>query len=249
MQPPSSAALPQAPAGSRVYAIGDIHGRLDLLDRLLGLISEDVKNHSAQRLVVIFLGDYVDRGPQSRGVIERLMGGPPSTSPLAQAEWICLRGNHEDVMLRFLSEAGVGSGWCAYGGLETIRSYAGTLPDGAVGDMQALQLLLSRALPPTHLRFLSRLPLSHEEGDYLFVHAGIRPGIPIAEQSPHDMIWIRDDFLFDTRPHEKVVVHGHTISPTPELRPNRIGIDTGAYGSEHLTAVVLEGSDQRFLVT
>jgi serine/threonine protein phosphatase 1 len=239
----------RVPDGSRVYAVGDIHGRLDLLDRLLARMEEDAARAQAQRISVVFLGDYVDRGPRSRGVIERLMQGPPGEGALAGAHWTCLKGNHEDTMVRFLDEPLHDNGWCRYGGIETIRSYAGAIPQGQEGDVAALQLLLARSLPPAHLRFLSRLPLTHTEGDYLFVHAGIRPGVPLEDQSPTDLMWIREGFLITETPLEKRVVHGHTPVPVPEIRPHRIGIDTRAYDSGTLTALVLEGGDMKFLVS
>ncbi len=244
----------QVPAGSRIYAIGDIHGRRDLLDEILRLIGRDAGEPRwagetvPQRWVVVFLGDYVDRGPDSRGVVERILAGPPGRGPLAAADWVALRGNHEDYMLRFLSDVSVGAAWCYNGGLDTVRSYAGALPDGAEGDMAALQLRLARAVPPAHLRFLARLPLWHAEGDYLFVHAGLRPGIAISLQDPLDLLWIRDEFLHSGASFGKVVVHGHSVTSVPEIRANRIGIDTGAYHSGLLTALVLEGDDRRFLV-
>lgn len=245
----------RVPDGSRIYAVGDIHGRLDLLDRLLERIAEDCARGRPERVAVVFLGDYVDRGPHSRQAVERLLHGAPQNGPLAGAEWICLKGNHEEYMVRFVDEADVGAAWCLNGGFETLRSYAGELPEGLATDMSALQLMLSRTLPPAHLRFLSRLPLMHREGDYVFVHAGIRPGVALEDQDAHDLMWIRDDFLYDSRflqdcaRNQFVVVHGHTPCPTPEIRPNRIGIDTHAYFSGHLTALVLEGTDKRFLVS
>ncbi|MBI5165297.1 MAG: serine/threonine protein phosphatase [Magnetospirillum sp.] len=244
---PASFPVAGVPAGTRVYAVGDVHGRTDLLDLLLARMAEEVAVDRPERLVVVFLGDYVDRGPDSRGVVERLAAGPPS-GPLAGAEWVCLRGNHEDFLLRFLDGGADGKAWCYNGGLETVRSYAGAIPDGLEGDMAALQLLLSRALPPAHLRFLSRLKLSWSEGDYVFVHAGVRPGVALEDQAPADLMWIRDDFLAHGGPMDKVVVHGHSVRPTPEVRPWRIGIDTGAYRTGLLTALVLEGGERRFLV-
>lgn len=249
MQPSPPAPTGQAavvPDGTRVYAVGDVHGRADLLDRLLAELAEDARARPVARVVVVFLGDYVDRGPESRQVVERLLAGPGEG--LAGAEWVCLKGNHEEYMLRFLTETSVGPAWCLNGGLATVRSYAGPLAEGAEADMPGLQLALSRALPPAHLRFLSRLPLIHQEGDYAFVHAGIRPGVALSDQDPADLLWIRDDFLFEASAFEKVVVHGHTPTPIPEVRPNRIGIDTGAYKSGRLTALVLEGADQGFIV-
>lgn len=252
MQNPAAAVPPfpaRVPAGCRIYAVGDIHGRLDLLDRLLARMAEDCARGRPERVVVVFLGDYVDRGPNSRLVVERLMHGAPPGTALSGAEWICLKGNHEDYMVRFADSPAVGAAWCLNGGYETLRSYAGELPDGLASDMGALQLLLARALPPAHLRFLARLPLMHREGDYVFVHAGIRPGVALEDQEAADLLWIRDDFLFDTTPAPFVVVHGHTPSPTPDIRPHRIGVDTGAYYSGALTALVLEGADRRFLVS
>lgn len=245
--PPSSTA--RVPDHTRIYAVGDIHGRLDLLERLLARMAEDCARRRPDRVAVVFLGDYVDRGPQSRQVIERLMHGAPPGGALAGVEWICLRGNHEDYMVRFIDDPAMGAGWCLNGGVETVRSYAGELPERLGADMNALQLMLLRAAPPAHLRFLSRLPLIHREGDYVFAHAGIRPGVALEDQDARDLMWIRDDFLYDNQPAPYVVVHGHTPCPTPEIRPHRIGIDTGAYYSGHLTALVLEGSDRRFLVS
>lgn len=245
---------PSVPIGHRVYAIGDIHGRLDLLTCLLDSISADAavnapENLSPENITIVFLGDCIDRGPHSSDVVNRLKVGPQSTGPLANAQWIVLRGNHEDTMLRFLEDIKAGHSWCMNGGLETIQSYVGPLDKDTASDMSALQLLLQLNLPPTHLRFLSRLPLSFELGDYLFVHAGIRPGVRLADQSAMDLMWIRDPFLHSNADHGKIVVHGHTISQFPEIRSNRIGIDTGAYSSGCLTALVLEGADRRFLCT
>ena len=242
-------AQPRVPDGRRVYAIGDVHGRLDLLNRLLARIEDDAARHAPSAFSLVFLGDYVDRGPHSRGVVERLMAGPPSTGPLAGAEWRCLKGNHEEFLIRFLDEPMQGGAWCRNGGIETVRSYAGPLPEDMEGDLAALQLALSRAMPPSHVRFLARLPLTHREGDYLFVHAGIRPGVALEDQEPSDLLWIRDDFLFDSSPLGVTVVHGHTPGSVPEIRTNRIGIDTGAYYSGTLTALVLDGSDMKFLVS
>ncbi|MEW5726877.1 MAG: metallophosphoesterase family protein [Pseudomonadota bacterium] len=249
MHPPPALplqAVARVPEGTRVYAVGDVHGRADLLERMLADIGADARARPAGRVVVVFLGDYVDRGPDSRQVVERLMAGPGGN--LAGAEWVCLKGNHEEYMLRFLTETSVGPAWCLNGGLATVRSYAGSLPEGAEADMPGLQLAFGRALPPAHLRFLSRLPLIHVEGDYAFVHAGIRPGVALADQDPADLLWIRDDFLFEAGGFEKVVVHGHTPTAIPEVRPNRIGVDTGAYRSGRLTALVLEGGDRSFIV-
>jgi serine/threonine protein phosphatase 1 len=246
----SSASLfPSTPDGVRIYAVGDVHGRMDLLTRLLDRIAADAAQHAGRSLQMVFLGDYIDRGPQSRQVVERLLAGAPSSGPLAGAEWVCLRGNHEDYLVRFITDVSSGRAWCANGGVETVQSYAGPQPETHSGDLAALQLALSRSLPRSHLRFLTRLPLWHRAGDYLFVHAGIRPGLSLDQQDPADMMWIRDDFLFDPTPHPWVVVHGHSQRPLPEVRANRIGVDTGAYRSGVLSAVVLDGTEQHFLST
>ncbi len=237
-----------APAGARVYAVGDIHGRKDLLDRLLGMILRDAQRSRAGRRLIVFLGDYVDRGGQSRAVVETLLAGPPSTPQWAGFRWLCLKGNHEEAMLRFLDDLSIGPAWLANGGLETVEDYAGErgLDDS---DLVGLQVRLRRSLPSRHAEFLAQLPLTHVEGDYLFVHAGIRPGVPWDAQNPRDLMWIRGDFLSSNADHGKMVVHGHSIAKIPESRRNRIGIDTGAYASGRLTALVVEGATRSFLST
>jgi serine/threonine protein phosphatase 1 len=242
-----SSLQPRVPAGTRLYAVGDVHGQADLLDRLLGLIAEDAGRRIAPRTVVVFIGDYVDRGEGVRTVVDRLTAGPPP-GPLADAEWIPLRGNHEDYLMRFLADPAVLPRWLANGGAETLRAYVGEFAH-LLDEPWELQRRFYRALPVEHLRFFTNLSLSHAEGDYLFVHAGIRPGVPLDRQTATDLMWIRDDFLFSEADHGRVVVHGHTQVTRPELRPNRIAIDTGAYRSGCLTALVLEGTEQGFLST
>ncbi|WP_255448584.1 metallophosphoesterase [Telmatospirillum sp. J64-1] len=234
------------PDGSIVYAIGDVHGRADLLDSLLALIEDDAEQASASRRLVVFLGDYIDRGAHSREVLDRLVAGPAPGF-----EWKTLRGNHEDFLLRFLQGQAVGPTWLINGGLETLGSYLGETPEmpATLGETEALRLALEAALPPEHKAFLEGLAVSHQEGDYFFAHAGVRPGIPLERQNPADLMWIRGDFLESKADFGKVVVHGHTIVPRPETRTNRIGIDTGAYASGRLTALALEGERQRFLQT
>jgi serine/threonine protein phosphatase 1 len=232
----------------RLYAVGDVHGRKDLLDRLLTAILHDAACSRAPRRLIVFLGDYVDRGPESRQVIETLRLGPPKTPQWASFRWIALRGNHEESLLRFLDDIDIGPMWLANGGLHAIHSYVGNAMPPA-DNLSALQAALRRALPPEHRAFLSDLPLWHAEGDYYFVHAGIRPGVALAQQSPDDQMWIRRPFLTSAADHGKIVVHGHSIAPAPDVRPNRIGIDTGAYATGHLTALVAEGADCRFLTT
>lgn len=234
------------PPGTRVYAIGDVHGRLDLLVRLEAMIEADLATARPGRTVVVHLGDYIDRGPASRGVIDHLLD-----HPLPVDEVVHLLGNHEDTMCRFLVDPWVGENWMRYGGLETLRSY-GVDPDldlPAEERLRQVQEAFNRAVPERHWAFLEGLPLRYEEGDYLFVHAGVRPRIPLDRQRRYDLLWIRHEFLDSEADHGRVVVHGHSISSEPEIRPNRIGIDTGAFMSGQLTALVLEGSDRRFLST
>jgi len=234
----------RVPPDSRVYAIGDIHGRLDLLNRLHQLILDDAAASKASQRTLIYLGDYVDRGPDSAGVIELL-----SQETLPGFTAIHLKGNHEDFFLRFLDDTSSGSAWFANGGIATLRSY-GVDIDYAADDIPARLLdKLSRRLPARHLDFLRALSLNHCIGDYLFVHAGIRPGLAMELQSATDMLWIRNEFLSSTVEHGKIVVHGHTITDLPEVRENRIGIDTGAFFSDRLTCLVLDGADRRFLHT
>ncbi len=234
------------PAGTIVYAIGDIHGRLDLLQELAAMIERDAADVDASRRLIICLGDFIDRGDNSYGVVEHLLQEPPDSF-----ERICLIGNHESYLLRFLDDITVAAAWLTYGGRKTLASYgvpspAGSDNEGAWLDMQAE---LRARVPEPHLAFLRSLAPSHREGDYLFVHAGVRPGIPLERQDPDDLMWIREEFLTDARDFGAVVVHGHSISPRPENLANRIGVDTGAYMTGHLTCAVLWGSERRFLST
>jgi len=244
------AATPGAsvPPGTRVYAIGDIHGCLDRLRALHGLILADrdraaAQGDAAQRHVLIYLGDYVDRGAESREVIDVLL-----CEPLPGFACVHLRGNHEDFLLRFLERGEDAAAWLLNGGDATFLSY-GVDPYAASRDPgpRGLRAALSAAMPEDHLRFFCGLRLSHIEGDYLFVHAGLRPGVPLAEQDPEDLMWIRAPFLHSRADHGKVVVHGHTPSSAPEQRDNRIGIDTGAVYGGPLTALVLQGCERNFL--
>ena len=241
---PSTAAVPR---GTRVYAIGDVHGRLDLLEDLHEQIRDHAREYPVDRHVVVHIGDYIDRGYQSRQTIDYLLG-----SPLPGFDMIHLLGNHERTLLEFLDDIAVGPGWLRYGGRETLFSYGIEWDrDLAEGEdcLLRIQHDLRRALPERHRAFFSGLPLTHQEGDYLFVHAGVRPGVPLERQAPDDLVWIRDEFLNSTADHGKVVVHGHSISEQPVLRPNRIGIDTGAFATGRLTCLVLEGNQRSFLST
>jgi serine/threonine protein phosphatase 1 len=244
----AAADVPRAvPAGTAVYAIGDIHGRADLLTELHARIVADADRRPVDRRVAVYLGDYVDRGPDTAGVIDLVRQGPGEGF-----ETVALLGNHERLMLEFLEDIGRGPLWLRNGGDATLTSYgvdplSDTYIDAAA--LKTLQAGLRERLPGDHLTFLDDLRLAHAEGDYLFVHAGIRPGVPIADQTEADVIWIRDLFLNSTADHGCMVVHGHTIAPEPQLRPNRIGIDTGAYYTEHLTCLALEGTKRQILST
>ena len=233
------------PDGQRIYAIGDIHGRLDLFDRLLDLVHTDDARRERVDTQIILLGDLVDRGPDSRGVVERAMqlrDGPLDTR--------FLMGNHEEVFVR-----AVGGDLRALrmllriGGRETMMSYGISAQEYRSLDFEDLSALLKQKVPQDHLDFLDGFEDLIEAGDYLFVHAGIRPGVELAEQSSSDMRWIRQEFLGHRESHAKLVVHGHSITDDVDIRPNRIGIDTGAFATGRLTAIGLEGADRWFLST
>ncbi len=235
----------QAPPGARIYAIGDIHGRADLLDRMHDMIRVDALGRRAAEKIVVYLGDYVDRGDDSRGVVDRLIA-----RPLVGFRAVTLRGNHEEFLLRFLDDPEVGPAWLANGGDATLYSYGVDWRETmAEDDWAEVSAAFRAALPADHLAFLAGLALSDIEGDYLFVHAGIRPGVELAAQSPDDLMWIRGEFLGSTADHGRVVVHGHTITDAPDLRDNRIGIDTGAYATGTLTCLVLDGAERQILQT
>lgn len=231
------------PAGYRVYAIGDIHGEAALLAAMLDRIRADAGDHPPARTLVVFLGDYIDRGPDSRGVLELLC-----SNPLPGATLRFLMGNHEAAMLDFLAGEPAGTEWLRFGGVETLASY-GIAAAGAATPQRLSQLRmeLEARLPPRHLDFLRGLENSCVIGGYAFVHAGIRPGRSLDAQIPEDLFWIREPFLSDPRPHDHVIVHGHTVTPEPELRPNRIGLDTGAYATGVLTGLRLMGTNQQIL--
>lgn len=237
---------PAAPPDSRVYAVGDIHGRLEPLAELVEAMARDSRRADARRRVAIFLGDYVDRGLRSRQVVDFLL-----SDPLLDFETVFLKGNHEAMLLAFLDDAEAGPPWLAAGGLATLVSYGITFPPGPP-DPERLESLrdgLDAALPAAHRVFLENLAPKHVEGDYAFVHAGIRPGTPLAEQREADLLWAGAEFTEDARDHGGVIVHGHSVTSEPVVRPNRIGIDTGSYATGRLTCLVLQGTQRTFLST
>jgi serine/threonine protein phosphatase 1 len=230
----------QLPEGRRIYAIGDVHGRADLLEAMHGKIAFDLERNPVADPLLICLGDYVDRGPDSAGVIELLLKEAP-----AGMKRIALMGNHEELMLRFLVDEGVAPVWFANGGDATLESYGVNTMD----SYERVRHQFGRLLPARHRAFLESLAVSHSEDDYFFVHAGIKPGLALDQQRREDLLWIRGEFLYSDADHGKIVVHGHSITAKPDSRPNRIGIDTGAYASDRLTCLVLENTQRRFLVT
>jgi serine/threonine protein phosphatase 1 len=226
---------------TRLYVIGDIHGRLDLLERAIAAIEQDVAAHGSHALTVT-LGDYIDRGPKSRGVLDCLMANPFPTPHVA------LKGNHEVLLESFLADPTVGQHWRRLGGLETLHSYGvsvGGLMMGKNYDEAADQL--RAAMPAEHLKFLQLMKTSYSHGKYFLCHAGVRPGVPLDRQNDEDLLWIRDEFLSSKMNFGKIVVHGHTPVEAPEVLPNRINIDTGAFATGQLTCVVLDESGHRFL--
>jgi serine/threonine protein phosphatase 1 len=232
----------QLPAGIRVYAVGDIHGRADLLRQVLARIDDHLRRHPVARPVHVFVGDYIDRGPASREVIDLLIGCA------ADNEAVFLKGNHEAFLLGFLQDPAELRGWSRNGGLETLMSY-GLDPRGHADPkaQNELAALLARALPPAHRGFLGSLQPSFTCGDYFFAHAGVRPGTPLKDQVEDDLLWIRGEFLLHEGDFGKRIVHGHTPVMAPDIRPNRINIDTGAYATGRLTCLVIEGETVEIL--
>jgi serine/threonine protein phosphatase 1 len=228
---------------ARCYAIGDVHGRLDLLADLLIRIEEDSARRPPKRVFVVLIGDLIDRGPDSNGVIELLRGRLPDF-----AEFVFILGNHEEVMIRSLSgECGLIADWLQFGGLQCAQSYGVEIGRLLGFPPETQEQVLKSRIPPEHLDFLRTFGDSFRFGDYLFVHAGIRPGIGLADQDVRDLRWIRDPFLESTEDHGMIVVHGHTIVPQHEEHGNRIAIDTGAFRSGILTAIAIE-DDQRWYI-
>lgn len=234
---------PSTARNERIYAVGDVHGRYDLLKQLMSAIeAHHDRLPPTDTTYVVFLGDLVDRGPDTALVLEHLFESSRKNSNI-----IILRGNHEDMMLRSLArEPGMLRAWMRIGGRATMRSF-GLEPPDPDSDPGAFFESADRRIPSRLMDWLNSLPLSAKSGDYFFCHAGVRPGVALARQKRSDMLWIRDDFLKSDVPHGAIVVHGHSVSLEVESRPNRIGIDTGAYRTGVLTALYLEATDRELL--
>lgn len=238
----------QASTGTQLtYAVGDIHGRRDLFERLLERIYEDAATlWMASRPRLVLVGDYIDRGPDSRGVLDLI------SDLRDRREFVvdCIMGNHEEAMLAFLADENMGPSWMHFGGLATLASYGVEAPRST--DPSAwldARDALDDALPAPHFRLLHSLKYMVQIGDYAFVHAGVRPGVPFNEQDPRDTRWIRGPFLEHAGPFEKVVVHGHTPITTAQVTRHRINVDTGAYMSDLLSAVRLYETEQSILTS
>ena len=228
---------PRLPEGIRVYAFGDIHGRSDLLKKMFTVIDADMERNPASRSIEVFLGDYVDRGPDSAHTLDLLLDRS------LYRETVFLKGNHEAYFLEVLRNPSKLDEWRQFGGLQTLMSY-GIQPSINPGSSEQTDLIRSliEVLPGDHLRFLENLKPSFVCGDFFFVHAGVRPGIPLKEQQESDLLWIRNEFLDSEEDFGKFIVHGHTPVREPDIRPNRINIDTGAYATGNLTLLTIEGS-------
>ncbi len=233
---------PRVADGMRIYAVGDVHGRADLLEPLLERIDVDLAAHPIEQSIQVFLGDYIDRGAYSREVVDQLI------KRRRQHSMVYLTGNHENYAAEFLNNPTVWPDWKAIGGVNTLLSYDITPSSRSdPREPQELSIALGEALPDDHRRFFQSLALSFTCGDFFFAHAGVRPGIPLELHRQADLLWIREDFLLHEENYDKVVVHGHSPAKEPDIRPNRINIDTGAYATGRLTCLVLEGDQMRFI--
>jgi serine/threonine protein phosphatase 1 len=235
----------KAPDGVRLYAIGDVHGRDDLLGAMHEKITADLRDRPTGDYRIIHLGDYVDRGPHSAAVIERLVRLKAEDNRA-----VFLRGNHEELLLDFLHDpVGGGPTFFNNGGLATLASYGLSLDRWFFANRHLIDAAdrFARALPANHRDFIEGLGTSVQFGDFFFCHAGVKPGVPLDRQSEEDLTWIRKPFLESDEDFGAVVVQGHTPGPRPDVRPNRIGIDTGAVFSGVLTCVAIEGAVHRFV--
>jgi serine/threonine protein phosphatase 1 len=236
-----NAAVAAVPSGQRVYAVGDVHGRLDLFEALIAAIEADDAAAGPADTTVILLGDLVDRGPNSAGVVAR------ARTWQRQRRVRILAGNHEEMFLASFESAGTLKHFLRFGGKETVLSYGIERETYQQASVEEVQAMMHERVPREDRDFLASFEDMIAIGDYLFVHAGIAPGVPLEKQRTQELRWIREPFLSHAEPHGVVVVHGHTIAAEPQDRGNRIGIDTGAYESGRLTALVLEGTSRRYL--
>lgn len=235
---------PALDIGVRIYCIGDIHGRLDLLQEVHAKINAHKVGYSGT-CCVVYLGDYIDRGPHSKQVVDYLID-----SPLSESQSVFLLGNHEQSILQFMygSDLGFAHEWFRFGGIATLQSYeVGIKGIPTNKDIDAIRNELNAKCPLRHKQFFHTLELSFEIGPYYFVHAGVKPKVTLNKQSSEDLLWIREEFLDSTRNHGKIIVHGHTVTEKPEILANRIGLDTGAYASNNLTCAVFESDRITFL--
>jgi serine/threonine protein phosphatase 1 len=236
---PTTLLIPQP---ERLYVIGDIHGRADLLEQMIDRLHRDLEEDPIDNCLTVTIGDYIDRGLKSRDVLELLVCNPFPTA------FIPLKGNHEQVFETFLRDPSVGDRWRRFGGLETLHSYGvdvGPLMRGK--NYEAAAEALRSAVPQAHFDFLASLNTALTVDRYFLCHAGVCPGIPLLQQREEDLLWIREEFLDSNADFGKIVVHGHTPVEEPEILPNRINIDTGAFMTGRLTCVVLEQERIRFL--
>ncbi len=233
--PHSPAQKPQLPDGIRVYAISDIHGCAHLLEPMLRVIDADVTSSRPDYAIEIFMGDYIDRGPDTRATLDMLV------ERSRRGNAVFLKGNHEDFLVKVFEDPSLFENWLNVGGVRTLMSYGLAPPDLARDEPATILRNLIRAIPTEHLEFLDNLRLSFTCGDFFFVHAGVRPGVPLAEQTERDLLWIRDDFLQSEERFEKYIVHGHTPVRSAEFLANRVNIDTGAYATGNLTLLSIQG--------
>jgi len=223
------------PDGLRIYAIGDVHGRADLLDRVLSRIDAHIVANPVAQPLHLLVGDYIDRGPASREVLDLLI------DCMQGREMVLLRGNHDVFLKEFLANPELLRDWSRLGGLETLMSYGLKPPlTSDTKTQKELATALNAVLPASHRHFFDRLLPSFSCGGYYFAHAGVRPGIALADQRDEDLLWIRDEFLLCEEDFGKIVVHGHSPVRDIDIRPNRINIDTGAYATGRLSCLVLE---------
>jgi serine/threonine protein phosphatase 1 len=233
---------PSLPDGLRIYAVSDIHGCADLLERAFQSIDIDLQHNRAKHVLYVFLGDYIDRGLDSRRTLDLLI------ERARRDTMVFLKGNHEDVLLSFLQDPTRLHDWRQFGGLQTLVSYGLRPPlNPSASEQLDLAKAFAAALPPDHKSFLERLKPSFSCGDFFFVHAGIRPGVALDEQEEEDLLWIRDEFLTSELDIGKFIIHGHTPVREPDLRRYRLNIDTGAYATGRLTLLRLEGAEFEFL--